>query len=95
MASGKPIVASDINGYRNVMKDGCEGLFVTPSDPLAYAEAIMQILENEDLAEQLGESGRERAEQFSWERIVPQLVEYYLEVMEGCADHKQQLAVFS
>ena len=83
MASGVPVVASDIPGYREVVRDGVEGLLVRPNDPLALADAISRVLTDRDLATALAEAGRARAEAFSWDVVAPQLEAVYDRALEG------------
>ena len=80
MAAGVPIVASDIDGYREVVRDGVDGLLVPPNDPGALAEAIGRILADPATSRRLGSAGRERAATFSWDRIVPRIEEAYRSV---------------
>jgi phosphatidylinositol alpha-mannosyltransferase len=77
MAAGLPVVASAIPGYDEVVRDGVEGLLVTPSDPRAFAGAIERILTDRDLAKRLGEAGRERALVFGWDRVAAEIEEIY------------------
>jgi phosphatidylinositol alpha-mannosyltransferase len=80
MATGKPIVASDIPGYKCVMEDECEGIFVKKEDPDALSDAIINLLENPQLRETMGERGREKALKYSWNKIVKQIERVYKEV---------------
>jgi phosphatidylinositol alpha-mannosyltransferase len=77
MAAGLPVVASAIPGYTEVVRDGVEGLLVPPSDPRALADALREILSDQGLADRLGEAGRRRAEEFSWDRVVGELESIY------------------
>jgi phosphatidylinositol alpha-mannosyltransferase len=72
-----PVVASDIEGYRDVV--GPEtGVLVPPSDPAALVEALVGLLEDEPRRRALGEAGRRVAEErYSWKRIAGRLVEIY------------------
>jgi phosphatidyl-myo-inositol alpha-mannosyltransferase len=79
MAAGLPVVASDIPGYREVVRDGVEGLLVPPSDPAALAAAVEHVLDDGGLGARLGEAGRARAAEFSWERLVSRLEALYLQ----------------
>ncbi|MGI6208153.1 MAG: glycosyltransferase family 4 protein [Anaerolineae bacterium] len=80
MAAGKPVVASDIAGYRFVLQHGRQGLLVPPEDPGALAEALIRLLRQPDVRRAMGESGKERAAQFSWRRVARTLVDYYQEL---------------
>lgn len=80
MAAGLPVVASDIPGYRDVARDGVEGLLVTPTNPEALAAGVRRLLDDPDLAASLGARGAERARAFAWESIVDRLEEIYGEL---------------
>jgi phosphatidylinositol alpha-mannosyltransferase len=69
MAAGVPVVASDIPGFREVVRDGIEGLLVPPGDPSALAAALRRVLADTELATALGRAGRERAERYRWDRV--------------------------
>ena len=77
MAAGLPVVASDIPGYREVVRDGVEGLLVPPDDPAALAAAVRRLLRDPDLAGALAAAGRARAGDFSWDRVLPQVEDVY------------------
>lgn len=80
MATGKPIVASDIVGYNAVVKDGQEGLLVPPRDPQALAQAILRLAKDETLRKRLGGQGHQTALTYSWERVTDRLEEVYRRV---------------
>ena len=77
MAAGKPIVASDIHGYRSVVRRGEQGLLVPPQNPRALAGALARLLSDDALRERMGASGRERVRQFSWENVTAKVEAYY------------------
>jgi phosphatidylinositol alpha-mannosyltransferase len=77
MAAGKPIVASDIHGYRSVVRRGEQGLLVPPQDPRALAGALARLLSDDDLRARMGAAGRERARQFSWPSVTAKVEAYY------------------
>ncbi len=83
MAAGLPVVASDIPGYREVVRDGVEGLLVHPNDPTALAGAVSRVLADPTLATALAEAGRVRAESYSWDVVVPQVEAVYDRALEG------------
>ena len=66
-----------IPGYDEVVRDGVDGLLVPPGDPPALAAGLERVLSDTDLARRLGESARERAREFSWERVAAQLESVY------------------
>ncbi len=77
MAAGTPIVASDIHGYKGVVRRGREGLLVPPRDPKGLAEAIGRLLDDPELRARMGAAGQARAEEFSWPRVTAKVEEYY------------------
>jgi phosphatidyl-myo-inositol alpha-mannosyltransferase len=81
MAAGLPVVASDIAGYREVVRDGREGLLVPPGDPEGLAAAIRRVIDDRDLADRLGNAGRDRALLFSWDRVTTQIEEVYAQAL--------------
>ena len=56
MAVGRPVVCSDIGGYRDVVRDGTDGLLVPPRDPEALAEALAGLLDNPARLAAMGEA---------------------------------------
>jgi hypothetical protein len=77
MAAGTPIVASDIHGYKGVVRRGREGLLVPPRDPKGLAEAIARLLDDPELRARMGAAGQERAAEFSWPRVTAKVEDYY------------------
>lgn len=82
-AAGKPIVASDIGGLRDVVVDGETGFLVPPGDRLALADTLRRLLADEGLRERLGEAARRRAARFSPEAIVPRFERAYETAIEN------------
>jgi glycosyltransferase involved in cell wall biosynthesis len=58
MATGRALVASDVGGLREVVRDGVTGVLVTPDDAVALAEGIRPLLYHRDLRARLGEAAR-------------------------------------
>jgi phosphatidylinositol alpha-mannosyltransferase len=77
LASGTPVVASDLPGYRTVIRHGRDGLLVPPRDAAALASAIEAVAEDETLRARLSKAGPPRAAAFSWARIATSLEEVY------------------
>lgn len=77
MAAGLPVVATDIPGFDEVIRDGTDGLLVPPGDAAALAAAIDRVLNDAELAERISISGRERARTFSWDAVIPRLEAIY------------------
>jgi phosphatidylinositol alpha-mannosyltransferase len=81
-ACATPVVASNIPGYRDVMT-AKTGVLVPPEDPAALAQAVIDLLADEPRRQSLGVGARERAHDFSWERIGRQLLSIYEHAREA------------
>ncbi len=81
MALGKPIVASKIEGYAGLVKDGDEGLLVPPKDAKSLARALLTLLSSESLRRQMGEKGRLKAQNYDWKRIAQRVLKYYVRIL--------------
>ena len=77
MAAGTPIVCSDIHGYKGVVRRGREALLVPPRRPKAIAAALAALLGDDERRARIGEAGRRRADEFSWERVTAKVDDYY------------------
>ncbi len=77
MAAGRPLVASNIEGYASVVTHGVEGLLVMPKDAHSLADALLDLLADPDKRREMGENGRVRAEQFRWDRVSQRVLTYY------------------
>jgi len=82
MAAGLPVVATDIPGYREVVRHGVEGLLVPPRDPEALAVGLVRVLTEPGLAERLRAAGRARARAYDWPIVVERLEEIYDRAMQ-------------
>ncbi len=70
MACGVPVVVSTVGGLVDSVVDGVTGLHVEPRSPIALAQAIRTLLENEKMRYALGVAGARRAnERYGWPRI--------------------------
>jgi len=77
MASGAPVVSTDIDGYRNVATDGVNALLVEPGNAQVLATALARVLTDTRLAQQFRENGLVRAQQFSMDALADHYVELY------------------
>jgi phosphatidylinositol alpha-mannosyltransferase len=82
MAAGVPIVASDIHGFKRVVERNVQGLLVEPRNPRALAAALYALARDADLRHELGDAGRARAPEFSWERVTERIVDYYYQTRD-------------
>ncbi len=86
MACARPIVASDIVGVGDTIRDSNCGIVVEPDNPGMLASAIVEVLQDADLAQKLGANGRAAAiASHSWERTA-RIIEGYM--METVCEQK-------
>lgn len=77
MASGVPIVATDLPGYRTVLTPGAEGLMTPPRDPGSLHAALKTLLARPDQRAEMGARGIETARRYAWPTIAGRLEEIY------------------
>ena len=77
MAAGVPVVASDLPGYRAVLRDGQAGRLTPPGDPVALADALYGMLEDQEERQRLAAAGSAAAAELSWSRITGRIIEAY------------------
>jgi phosphatidylinositol alpha-mannosyltransferase len=81
MAAGTPVVASDIDGYRNVATHELDALLVPPDEPDALGAAVAKVLSDGRLAANLVAGGQARAEAFSMQHLAERYVELYRSIL--------------
>ena len=72
-ACGRPVVGSDVTGLRSVIRNDVSGYLVQDHDPATYADRIGRLLDDPELAQQMGRRGRLLAQRFSWARTADRL----------------------
>ncbi len=78
MASGVPVIVSDIPGVREVIVEGKHGLLAEPMNSRDLAGKIRTLLENPDMSERMGENGRERVvDKFTWDQVAEDIEKVY------------------
>jgi phosphatidylinositol alpha-mannosyltransferase len=81
MAVGKPVVASNIEGYASLITHGVEGLLVPPKDEDRLAQALISLMTDESLRQQMGARGRVKAKAYDWKYIAQKVLNYYITVL--------------
>ncbi|WP_016949873.1 glycosyltransferase family 1 protein [Anabaena sp. PCC 7108] len=83
MASGTPVIASDVGGLQFTVVNENTGLLVPPQDVAAFSNAIDRILSNPEWRTQLGQAGNRRVmSKFSWDGVAMQLDELYTQLLQ-------------
>ena len=77
MASGLPIVVSDITSVKNIIKNNITGLLVKPT-PKDFAQAVQKLLSNPQLRKKLIKNGLEESKKYDWNKIVQKFEHIYM-----------------
>ena len=80
MASGLPIVSTNVGGLPDLIKDGINGFLVNPRDPAAIAEKSLLILNDKNLKERISQNNLSEAKKYSWDYVIERLVDEYNKV---------------
>jgi glycosyltransferase involved in cell wall biosynthesis len=80
MSAGKPTVANDVDGARDVIMDGETGYLVTPHQPEEMAERILYLLNNDVICHEMGLTAQKYSERFSGEQMVENITSLYREL---------------
>ena len=81
MAAGRPIVASRIPGYDDVVAEDVEGLLVEPKNEVELAIALIRLLADPAKRRKMGRAGVRKARLYRWDRIAQQVLACYDEVI--------------
>ena len=92
MAAGKPVVASDIEGFAAIVTHGDQGLLFPRKDSEALANALSLLITDPELARRMGARGREAAKEYRWERVASQVEEYYEHCLRSDNGHSWKRA---
>lgn len=83
MAMGKPVVATKVGGIPEVIQNGINGLLVPPHDAGSLAEAIISLIDNDNLAKKIGQASREFIlEHYSIRSTVHKWQSLYISILE-------------
>ncbi|HEY2771334.1 MAG TPA: glycosyltransferase [Solirubrobacteraceae bacterium] len=76
-AAGTPVVASNIAGYRDVVRDGVDGVLVEPGNAQALAEALRDLWEEPERRVEMARAASRDVERFAWPRVAAEVMEAY------------------
>jgi phosphatidylinositol alpha-mannosyltransferase len=80
-AAGTPVVASDIAGYRDVVRDGVDGLLVPPGNAQALAEVLRDLWDEPARRSQMAVAAARDVERFAWPRVAAEVMEAYTDAI--------------
>jgi glycosyltransferase involved in cell wall biosynthesis len=87
MASGLPIIASNVGGIPDAVQDNENGLLIPPEDHQSLSNSVLVLLNNDQLRKGLGEKGNAMAGHYSWTAIAEETAEIYQGLVSGSNDH--------
>jgi len=76
-AAGTPVIASDIAGYRDVVRDGVDGVLIPVGDAQAMAEALRDLYEEPERRARLAHAAAADVERFAWPRVAAEVMSAY------------------
>ena len=82
MAAGRPVIASRIDGYADLVEDGVDALLVKPKDVNALAGAILRLLKDESLRDRMGAMGELKAGKYGWKTVAQQVMDFYQSLLK-------------
>ncbi|MGH2330696.1 glycosyltransferase family 4 protein [Thermoanaerobacter mathranii] len=77
MAAGKPIIATNVRGNRDLVRDGVNGYLVPVNGIEATAKAITKLAENTTLRNRMGEEGKKIIQDYAIEKVLKEMDEIY------------------
>lgn len=82
MARGLCVIASNVGGMRDIIRNGKDGVLIPLNDPQALADALATLLAEPERARQIGGAARERAKEYTWERVARETAAFYQELAQ-------------
>jgi glycosyltransferase involved in cell wall biosynthesis len=82
MAVGKPVVATDVRGSRDLVGHGTNGLLIPLDRPLQLAEALVFLLTHPDVSNRMGELGQQIVKEYSIDRVVEEMARIYCRYLD-------------
>jgi phosphatidyl-myo-inositol alpha-mannosyltransferase len=84
-AAGTPVVCSDIAGYRDVVRDGLDGVLVPAGDPAMLAQTLRDLALEPERLDELSAAALAGAERFSWPHVTERVLGAYEDAAATCA----------
>jgi len=77
MAASKPVIASNLPGLNEIVRDKITGFLINPGNDSELQGAISTIFQQEDLANRMGRLGKDRAAKYRWPQIAKDFLRLY------------------
>lgn len=83
MAAGKPVVATNVRGNRDLVEHERTGLLVEPGDVAGLAGALERLVSDRRLRETMGAAGRKKIQDYSLEKVLEEMTAIYDRYLKG------------
>lgn len=90
MASGKPVVASNIPGFASVVTDGEDGLLVPPRNYRELSKAILTLLNDEALRQRIADKAKTHSRDYDWKIVSRRLLDFYHRTIDQTRGNQRQ-----
>jgi glycosyltransferase involved in cell wall biosynthesis len=91
MVCGTPVITSHISSLREVAGDAA--IFIDPHSTAQITKAMLQVLENEQLREELQQKGYAQAQYFTWPKAANKLLSVYQKLGEGAKNFNDEVPI--
>jgi glycosyltransferase involved in cell wall biosynthesis len=83
MAAGKPVVATNARGSRDLVEHGVTGLLVELGDVDGFAQALLQLIRDPELRRRMGEASRAKIQDYDLSRVLAEMAAIYGRYLSG------------
>ena len=85
LASGLPVVATEVPGYMSVLEPGRDSIAVPPKNWRELAASLVILARDHELRRRLGDYALHKARRYSWERVAAEVIEVYRDARKALA----------
>ena len=89
MATGLPVVATEVPGYMSVLEPGKDSLTVRPKGWAELGAALVILARDPELRRRMGAAGHDKALRYSWKAVASQVTEVYEEAIEAARGQEE------
>jgi phosphatidyl-myo-inositol alpha-mannosyltransferase len=90
MASGVPVVATEVPGYMSVLEPGRDSLTVRPKGWAELGATLVVLARDAELRARMGAYGHEKARRYAWDAVAAQVIDVYEEAREAATAHESR-----